>query len=179
MAQTTVEVKRSERATAPARVPATTPDIWQSFRNDMQRFIDQFWSRGFFPPLSRAFDIEPPWRSWPSFGAALPAVDFSEDDKAYHLTAELPGMTEKDIDINLSGDTLTIKGEKRDEREEKAKNYYVSERHYGSFQRSFTVPEGVDRDKIDASFSTGILTLTLPKTAEAVKQQKKIEVKAK
>lgn len=176
MAQTTVEVKRSEKTAAPVPAPV---DIWQSFRNDMQRLFDQFWSRGFLPSLPRAFDIEPMWRQWPSVGLARPAVDYSEDDKAYRITAELPGMSEKDIDVSLSGDTLTIKGEKRSEKEEKAKNYYLSERSYGSFQRSFTLPDGVDRDKIEASFATGVLTLTLPKTPETVKQQKKIEVKAK
>jgi len=177
MAQT-VEVKRNEKAMAPSRMPGTGVDIWQSFRNEMQRFFDQFWNRG-FPSLPRAFDMEPPWRGVPSLGIASPAVDLAEDDKTYRITAELPGMTEKDIDVNLSGDTLTIKGEKREEKEEKAKNYYLSERHYGSFQRSFVLPDGIDRDKIDASFSAGVLTLTLPKTPETVKQQKKIEVKAK
>jgi HSP20 family protein len=179
MAQTTVEVKRDERAAAPGRMPAPPADSWLSFRNDMHRLMDQFWGRSFLPSLSRAFDVDPFWRSLPSFSAATPAVDISEDEKAYHIAAELPGMSEKDIDITLSGDTLTIRGEKRDEKEEKAKNYYLSERHYGSFQRSFTLPDRVDREKIDASFAAGVLTLTLPKTADAVKQQKKIEIKTK
>lgn len=178
MAQT-VEVKRSERTTAPAPMPGSGVDPWQSFRGEMQRFFDQFWNRGGLPSLRRMFDAEPLWQNLPSVGFATPAVDVAEDDKAYHITAELPGMSEKDIEVSLSGDTLTIKGEKRDEKEEKAKNYHVSERHYGSFQRSFTLPDRIDRDKIDASFSAGVLTLTLPKTAEAVQQQKKIEVKAK
>lgn len=176
MAQT-VEVKRNERTTAPAPVPAG--DIWQSFRNEMQRFLDPFWNRSGFPSLPRLFDAEPMWRNLPMGGLASPAVDIAEDEKAYHITAELPGMSEKDIEVTLAGDTLAIKGEKRDQKEEKAKNYYLSERHYGSFQRSFALPDGIDRDKIDASFSAGVLSLTLPKTAEAVKQQKKIEVKAK
>ncbi|MGO8915506.1 MAG: Hsp20/alpha crystallin family protein [Stellaceae bacterium] len=178
MAQT-VEVKRSQRTMAPAPVPTAGVDMWQSFRNDMQRLFDQFWNRGFSPALPRMFDVEPMRRYWPSAGFASPAVDFAEDDKAYHITAELPGMSEKDIDVSLSGDTLTIKGEKRDEKEEKAKNYYLSERSYGSFQRSFTLPDGIDRNKIEASFAAGVLTLTVPKTAELVQQQKKIEVKAK
>jgi len=178
MAQTTVEVKKDEKTTAP--VPARAlGDMWQSFPRDMQRFFDQIWNRSFFPSLSRAFDIEPLWRNLPSLDIASPAVDLAEDDKAYRITAELPGLSEKDIEVNLSGDTLTIKGEKREEKEEKAKNYHLSERRYGSFRRSFALPDGVDRDKIDASFAAGVLTLTLPKTAEAVKQQKKIEVKAK
>ncbi len=179
MAQTTVEVKRDENKTAPAPVPAPGTDMWQSFRNDMQRLMDQFWNRGFLPSLPRTFDVEPMGRRWPSVGFAAPAVDFAEDDKAYHITAELPGMSEKDIDVSVSGDTLTVKGEKRDEKEEKAKNYYLSERSYGSFQRSFTLPDGIDRDRIEAGFAAGVLTLTLPKTPEAVKQQKKIEVKAR
>lgn len=177
MAQTTVEVKRSEKAAAPMAAPAA--DMWQSFRNDMQRFFDQFWNRGLLPSLPRAFDVEPLWRQLPSVGLAQPAVDYTEDDKAFHITAELPGMSEKDIEVSVSGDTLTIKGEKRSEKEEKAKNYYLSERSYGSFQRSFSLPDGVDRNKIEASFASGVLTLSLPKTAEAVQQQKKIEVKAK
>lgn len=179
MSQTSVEVKRSENKTAPTPALGPGADVWQSFRNDMQRLFDQFWGRGFLPSLPRAFDVEPLGRRWLSGAFATPAVDFAEDDKAYHITAELPGMSEKDIDVTVSGDTLTIKGEKRDEKEEKAKNYYLSERSYGSFQRSFTLPEGVDRDKVEAAFAAGVLTLTLPKTPEAVKQQKKIEIKAK
>lgn len=112
-------------------------------------------------------------------GLAAPAMDFTEDEKTYRLTAELPGMSEKDIDVQMSGDMLTIKGEKRQEKEEKAENYYVSERRFGSFQRSFTLPDGIDRDKIEAGFEKGVLTITLPKTPETVKEQKKIEVKAK
>jgi HSP20 family protein len=107
----------------------------------------------------------------------VPAVDLAETDKAYTVTAELPGMDEKDIDVSINGDMLVIKGEKRQEKEEKNKNYYLSERSYGQFQRSFSLPTGIDRDKIAAEFSKGVLTLTLPKSAEAQQQQKKIEVK--
>ena len=91
---------------------------------------------------------------------------------------ELPGLDEKNVEIKLSNHTLTIKGEKKEEKEEKDKDYYLSERRYGSFQRSFQVPEGVDTGKIDASFSKGVLTVKLPKTAEAQKAEKKITVKA-
>jgi HSP20 family protein len=78
----------------------------------------------------------------------------------------------------LRTETDTLKGEKRQEKEQKDKNLYLSERSYGSFQRSFAVPENVDRDKIAADFAKGVLTITMPKTAKAVEQQKKIEVKA-
>ena len=80
--------------------------------------------------------------------------------------------------MTLTGDRLILKGEKRQEREEKEKNYYLSERSYGSFQRTFSLPDGIDREKIAATFAKGVLTITLPKTAEVQKQQKKIEVKA-
>ena len=87
-------------------------------------------------------------------------------------------MSENEIEVMVSGDMLTLKGEKRQEKEQKEKNFYLSERSYGSFQRSFYVPEGVDRDKIAADFSKGVLTITMPKTAKAVGQTRKVEVKA-
>lgn len=172
MADAPVEVKRA----TPTR--ASVPDVWQAFRSEMDRFFDRFGGGMGFPALRRMFDVEPAWRFESSFGIATPAVDVTEDDKAYRITAELPGMTEKDIDITISGDMLVLKGEKKQEREEKEKNRYLSERSYGMFQRAFQLPDGVDRDKIAAEFSNGVLTLTLPKSAEAQKQQKKIQVKA-
>lgn len=169
MADTPVEVKK---APVPARGAAVDP--WQSFRGEMDRLFERFG----FPWARRMFDVEPTWRYESSFGAAVPAVDVSEDEKAYKITAELPGMTEKDIDVSVTGDILVLKGEKRQEREEKEKNRYLSERSYGAFQRSFSIPDGVDRDKINAEFAKGVLTLTLPKTSDAQKRQKTIEVKA-
>jgi HSP20 family protein len=84
----------------------------------------------------------------------------------------------KDLDVSIAGDTLLIKGEKRQETEQKDKNYHVTERAFGSFQRAFALPDGVARDKITADLSKGVLTLTLPKTAEAQKPARKIDVKA-
>lgn len=178
MANTVVEVKKQERP-APAPVPAAGLEFWQPFQSEMDRLFNQFWRRGFgFPSLHRAFSF-PAIRPYEAEGFAAPAIDFTEDEKTYRVTAELPGMSEKDIDVQLSGDVLTVKGEKRQEKEEKAENYHISERRFGSFQRTFTLPDGVDRDKIEAGFEKGVLTITLPKTAEFVKEQKKIEVKAK
>lgn len=132
-----------------------------------------------FNRFSKRFSFpsrEPFWTNDAELTA--PAVDLTEDDKTYKVTAELPGMDEKDIDVTVSGGALVIKGEKKEEKEEKDKNYYLSERSYGSFRRSFSLPEGVDQDKITANFAKGVLTVTLPKTADAQKAQKKIEVKA-
>jgi HSP20 family protein len=105
-------------------------------------------------------------------------VDITEDEASYKVTAELPGMSEKEIEVVVSDGTLTLKGEKRAEKEQKEKNFYLSERSYGSFQRSFTLPEGVDREKITADFAKGVLTIGMPKTAKAKEAEKKIEVKA-
>jgi HSP20 family protein len=108
----------------------------------------------------------------------LPAVDLCEKDTAYEISAELPGMSEKDIKIKLSGDTLTLKGEKKDEHEEKKQDYFLTERRYGSFSRSFRLPDGIDADHIEASFAKGVLTVALPRTAEAQKREKAIDVNA-
>ena len=166
MADVPVEVKKI----APAQT--NVPDVWHSFRGEMDRLFDRFG----FPSLRRMFDIEPAWRS--SFSFSMPAIDMSEDEKAYKISAELPGIDAKDIDVSLSGDMLVLKGEKRQEKEEKDKNYHFSERAYGAFQRAFDLPASVDRNKVAADFSKGVLTITLLKTAEAQKPQKKIEVKS-
>jgi len=106
-----------------------------------------------------------------------PRVDVAETDKEVRITAELPGVEEKDVEVSLSRDAITIKGEKREEKEEKGKEQYRMERSYGAFRRSFSLPCEVDADKATASFKKGVLTVMLPKTAEAAKS-KKIEVKA-
>jgi len=183
MADTAVEVKKTEpSAPAPAPVaapaPARMPELWRSFHDEMERVFDRF-SGGFaLPSLRRMFDFEPVRRIERTFTFTMPAIDVAENDKSYKITAELPGMEAKNVDVSVSGDTLTIKGEKRQEKEEKEENYYLCERSFGSFQRSFSLPAGVDRDKISSELTKGVLTVTLPKTAEAQKQHKKIEVKA-
>lgn len=155
--------------------------IWQpieSLRHEVDRLFEDF-DRGFFRmPFRRSlFDVEPFFRREISWGN-VPAVDIAEKDGAYEITAELPGLEPSNVEVKLSNGTLTIHGEKKAEKEEKKKDYYMSERRYGVFERCFHVPEGVDADKIAANFKNGVLTVTLPKTAEAQKSQKKIEVKA-
>lgn len=151
----------------------TRGDLWapfESLRREMDRLFDDF-----HPGLPRIR----PGQVWPKAAwDVVPAVDVSEKDGAYEVTAELPGMAEKDIEVKLADGMLTIKGEKKEEKEEKEKDYYLSERRYGSFQRSFQVPEGIDTGRISANFAKGVLTVTLPKSAEAKQKEKKIEVKA-
>ena len=170
MAEVPVEVKKAPAA------QTTLPDVWQSFRSEMDRLFDRFGGGFGFPSLRRMFDVEAPWRS--SFSFPMPAIDMSEDEKTYKISAELPGMDAKDVDVSVTGDMLVLKGEKRQEKEEKDKNYHFSERAYGSFQRAFELPESVDRGKIAADFSKGVLTITLPKMVEAQQPTKKIAVKA-
>ena len=95
----------------------------------------------------------------------------------FMIKAELPGMDEKDVNVAISGDVLTIKGEKKKEEEEKDKHHYRTEHHYDSFQRSFQLPSSIKADKIQADFDKGILKVTLPKVEEAKKKEVKIKVK--
>jgi HSP20 family protein len=159
-----------EKATAPWRPFA-------SLRREIDRLFEDFDQDLWGTRLRRSmFEGEPMWREEMMWGAA-PAVDITEGERAFELTAELPGMDEKSIEIKLANGGLTIKGEKAQEKEEKKRNYYLHERHFGAFERFFRLPEGIDVDRIEATFKKGLLTVTLPKTVEAQKAEKKIEVK--
>lgn len=106
-----------------------------------------------------------------------PSVDISETKNNFVVKAELPGLEAKDINVSISGDMLTIKGEKKKEEEEKDEHHHYVERYYGSFQRTFQLPSTVKTEKIDATFDKGVLKIKLPKKPEAKK--KEIEVKVK
>lgn len=156
-------------------------DSLMSLRNEIDRMFDEIWSGGMLSPFRRhRRGLAEPFRGTPlAWGTGMPAVDVIDKEKEVEVRAELPGMDEKDIDVRLSDGTLTIRGEKKEERKEgeEGGSYYVSERRYGSFQRSFQIPEGIDRDRVEASFRNGVLTITLPKTPETQQKAKKIEVK--
>jgi HSP20 family protein len=156
------------------RVPVRRDDGASPFwplQQEMNRLFDDFF-RGWGSDLApfRAFEE--------GLSAFAPRIDMTEDEKAVQIAAELPGVDEKDVEISVSGDILTIRGEKKAEREDKGRNYYRMERSYGSFHRAIPLPVGVDQDKVEASFKKGVLSITLPKTAEAQRQAKKITVKA-
>ena len=163
------------------KTPPSTLQPWRPFeslRREVDRLFDDFSGGMWRSPFGRSFfDIEPFRRAETGFGS-VPAVDITQSDKGYEITAELPGMEDKDIEVKLANGVLTLRGEKRAEKEEKNKDYYVRERSFGSFERSFQVPEDVDADKVNASFKKGVLTVMLPKSAQAQKAEKKIEVKA-
>jgi HSP20 family protein len=176
-------------AEAATKLPVKTPGKteptsalreWRPFEalhREIDRVFNDFGTAFWRFPFRRS---EPFWQREPSWDMA-PAMDIAETDNAYEISAELPGMSESDVAVVAAHGMLTIKGEKKEEKEEKEeknKEYYVSERSYGSFQRRLQIPDGVDADKIEAAFKNGVLTVTLPKTAQAQKPEKKISVKA-
>ena len=136
-------------------------DLWR-MRDDMDRLFNMM--------TSREYEGEELGQSeW------SPRVDISEKDDNFLVTAELPGMKKDDIKITMQDGVLTIRGEKKYEKETEEKNVHLRERRYGSFMRSFRLPTPVNNQKIDASFKDGILNLTLPKAEEA--KPKEIEIK--
>jgi HSP20 family protein len=134
-----------------------------SLQREIERLFDDF-TRGFPSVVSSGGRPE-----------LMPAMDVTETDTDIEVTAELPGLEEKDVQINLADNVLTIRGEKKSGRDEKTKDHYLVERSYGSFYRSLELPAGVDPDKIQASIAKGVLKVVVPKPAPA--QVKKITVK--
>jgi len=134
-------------------------------RREMNSLVDNFF---------RGFELEP-FKG--HFGTFSPSVDIQESVKDIKVTAELPGVDDKDIEVSLGKDSLTIKGEKQEKKEDKGKDYYRMERSFGSFSRTIPLPAEVDTDKAKAEFKKGVLTVTLPKTARAIKETKKIPVR--
>ncbi len=103
-----------------------------------------------------------------------PRIDISETDAAYKIEAELPGINQKEIDVKIDNNILTIKGKKEDIKEEKEKNYHLRERYYGAFQRSISLPNNIEPEKIKASFENGVLNISVPKNDK--RTPKKIEI---
>jgi len=155
-------------------------DLWQpleKLRQQVDHLFDDFNRGPGLSPFSRGlFDVDPFWRR-ELIGRGMPAVDITEKDESFEITAELPGMDQKNIEIKLSDGSLVIKGEKREETQENRKGYHLSERHYGSFERVFNLPKGVDAEKIEASFSKGVLSISLPKKPAAMTADKVVQIK--
>lgn len=140
---------------------------FRSLWRDMDRLFDKF-AHDYFPhSLARE-----------RAGAIMPAIDIKESEKEITVTAELPGMDEKDVDVSVSGGALTIRGEKKEEKEEKEENFYRMERSFGSFNRSISLPDGLDIDKAVADFKKGVLTVRIPRSKEAQAAIKKIRIKS-
>jgi len=138
-----------------------------TLQREVDRLFDEF-TRGFAPR----------WPTLPTWGTPdlMPSMDVTETDKEIEITAELPGLEEKDVQINLVDNVLTITGEKKEEKEEKEKNYRLLERSYGSFSRTLELPAGTEPDAVKATIAKGVLKVTVPKPTPA--EVKKVEVKA-
>ena len=145
---------------------------FSEFRTQMDRLFDDFFGpmRGtaFAPLAGFGRQVE---------GRIVPRIDMSESDDALEIAAELPGMEEKDIEVTLHDGVLAIRGEKREEREEKDKDYLMSERTYGAFHRAFRLPDSIDENQVNAHFEKGVLKVTLAKRPEVAKSgAKKIPI---
>ena len=154
--------------------PAEHPMV--ELQRQMNQVFESFWSR-----MDRHFDRpfgQPVTGGGAPFGEQAPRSDVVETAEGVEVTIELPGMEMKDVEVSLAGDTLTVKGEKKVERQDDKKGYYVSERSYGAIYRAIPLPSGVDTEKADASFRNGVLTIKIPHSAEARARAKRIEVKA-
>lgn len=136
------------------------------FQRQMNQMFENFWGTG-----DRPFG-----GGWP-FGEHTPRSDVVETDDGIEVTVELPGMDQSDVEVSLAGDALTVKGEKKVERKDEKKGYYLSERSYGTLLRTIPLPPGVDAEKADASFRNGVLTVKIPRTPEARANVRRIEVK--
>ncbi len=159
-----MKLTQQERQNRGALTPSqggSAPAELNRLRREIDRLFEEPFS--FLAPSTSFFE------GW------TPAVDIYEDNDKYVVKAELPGMKKEDIDVSLDGNTLTISGERKQEEEKKEGENYRSERFFGRFQRSITLPTAVQADKIEATYKDGVLTLTLPKAEEA--KPKQIQVK--
>lgn len=166
---TKLPVKNRERPVTPAG------NFWSPFatlRAEVDRLFDDFMPSSWHAPdLFSSGHMLNGWNT-------SPAVDLVEKEEAYEVTAECPGLDAKNVEVKFSNGLLTIRGEKREEKEDKQKEYHLSERRYGAFQRSFSLPDHIDTDKATATFENGVLTVKLPKRPEAKKSERRIEVRA-
>jgi HSP20 family protein len=182
------DIAMTQTATSPAKSPKPVHEAnvsgngdWhpmQALRQQVDNLFRDF-NRDFmrWPSARSPFDLEPSGFRGLA-GSAAPATDIVEHDDRFVIEAEVPGMDESNIEITLNNDVLILKGEKTEEKEEKDRNHYLSERQYGAFERRFQLPTGVDRERIAATFSRGLLKLVLPKLPQAQKSTKKIAIKA-
>ncbi len=145
----------------------------ERIRREVDRIFDDFF---------RAVGGSPSgsWTSFPTWsedGWLKPSVDIASTDKEYTISVELPGVDEKDVQVEVTGDTLRIRGEKRQEKEQSGRNYYAVERSYGSFRRALCLPEDADAEGLSATLKHGVLTVTVPRKESARTSAKRIEIK--
>jgi HSP20 family protein len=147
-----------------------TDDLFTGLQRSMNRLLGEF---------RRGFDVMPfDWDVDDRLDLRVPRMDVAETERGLEVRAELPGLSEKDLEVSLTDRMLTIKGERREEAEEKKKDYHVQECSYGRIERTVYLPDGLDVEKAKASFKNGVLTIELPKTEQARAGTRKIQVQA-
>jgi HSP20 family protein len=158
---------KTDIAKSAERPIARQRDIFAAMRDDMDRLFERF---------------EHGWPRWPTLFSpderlTVPELDVRESTEAITVEAELPGVDEKDVTVTLANGVLTIRGEKKQEKEEKSESYHLTERSFGSFERSIRLPDTIDDAKVEAKFDKGVLKITAAKKPEAVKAERKIEIR--
>jgi HSP20 family protein len=158
---------KTDIARSAERPIARQRDIFSALRDDMDRLFERF---------------EHGWPRWPTVFSrderlAVPELDVRESADAITVEAELPGVDEKDVTVTIANGILTIKGEKKQEKEEKSESYHLTERSFGSFERSIRLPDTIDDAKVETKFAKGVLKVTAAKKPEAVKAERKIDIK--
>ena len=149
--------------------PAGRPvDVFHAMKSEMDRVFDRF-HHG-WPALPHLFSMT-------DTDVIMPNLDLKDTGKSIVIEAELPGVDEKDVTLTVKDGILTLKGEKRHSIEEKGENHYLTERSYGSFMRSLQLPDSIDESKVEARYDKGVLTITAEKRPEAVKAEKRIEIR--
>ncbi|WP_028002911.1 Hsp20/alpha crystallin family protein [Sinorhizobium arboris] len=167
----------------PVKVETSAPErreplsLFESLRREIDQLFDDINPLGWRSFPARMRERDRPWSEKGTWRMS-PVVDCVDAEQEYKITAEMPGMDANEVEVKVANGMLTISGEKKEEKEEREKDRFLSERRYGAFQRSFRLPPGVDADKIDAVFAKGVLTVRLPKTDEALSSEKKIAIKA-
>lgn len=157
----------NDQNTLPGKAKATAPLApFSRLRGEIDRLFDDF---GFAPPSRSIFPFAPE-------APLMPAIELTAADGGYELCVELPGLEDKDIDVEVADGVLTVSGEKREQSEKKDKGYLLSERRYGSFQRQVTLPADVDANSIKAEFHKGVLKIEMKKDEQAATRARKIKI---
>ncbi|CCK79845.1 MULTISPECIES: Hsp20/alpha crystallin family protein [Desulfobacula] len=164
----TIPVKYNNKASN-----SYSPNSLSIFHDEMDRLFDNFVSQFGLSPF------RPGSRMLEGITGSLlkPRLDLGSTQKEYTVSVEIPGVSEKDVSLELVDDTLIIRGEKKQEKEEKSKNFYRLERSYGSFQRTLSLPEDANKDNVKADFKNGVLNITIPRMEIVGSRAKQIEIK--
>lgn len=168
---------RHQRTAAPDKTLVKTWAPIERLKYEIEHLFERFGADHLDRPFDRASPSPGAWPRATGWGLN-PAFDVVEKDKSYRITAELPGVEPGDIDVDVSNGILSIKGDKKDPADQRGAEHHVSERSFGPFSRSFQLPQGIEFDKVEASFGNGMLTIKLPKSADMQRSDRKIAVKS-